>query len=187
MVTISSTESPIHRQAQLKKANVSDAQAISELLNICYRGNEGWTTEAGLVEGDRSTTHSISHMINDKQGIFFKVEQASFHQKQIIACIYLTNKINEINFGSFAVHPNFQGLGLGKIVLNKAEHYARTNFDKKPFSLLVLSNRPELVSYYQRRGYQLISTEHQAFPIHQNVGTPLKDNLFLEKMIKPTP
>ena len=42
----------------------------------------------------------------------------------------------------------------------------------------VLSQRPELLAFYQRRGYQ-VTGETYAFPVEENVGQPLHADIHI--------
>ena len=44
---------------KLELANINDAVRVCELLNLAYRGPEGWTTESALVEGNRCSESDI--------------------------------------------------------------------------------------------------------------------------------
>ena len=111
--------------------------------------------------------------------------------------------------GMFAVHPELQGQGVGNIILQAAETFAARHLqsdkqatdsqatdsqatnsqatDKKParLTMSILSHRPELLSYYQRRGYQLNGNK-MPFPNDGNNGEPKRQDLELlelEKMV----
>ena len=48
------------------KAEVVDAEAIAKLINTAYRGEtsrKGWTTEADILDGLRTTTAEIGKII----------------------------------------------------------------------------------------------------------------------------
>src|ERR1700722_839243 len=55
--------------------------------------------------------------------------------------------------GMFAVRPDLQARGYGKFILSVAENYAISNWNVAYIEMGVLIQRPELVSYYNRRGY----------------------------------
>jgi len=40
-------------------AKISDAEEIQSLVNLAYHGDEGWTRETDLVNGDRATIEEI--------------------------------------------------------------------------------------------------------------------------------
>ena len=51
----------------IKPAQVQDADAISALVNRAYRGESsraGWTTEADLLDGKRTTTGDVLALLN---------------------------------------------------------------------------------------------------------------------------
>ena len=54
-----------------------------------------------------------------------------------------------------ATDPRKQASGIGKKMLNHAEQYAKVNFGNVIYNMSVLSSRPELLSFYERRGYVL--------------------------------
>ena len=49
--------------------------------------------------------------------------------------------------------PDFQSRGYGKFILSVAENYAVNIWDVEYAELNVMIQRPELMSYYNRRGY----------------------------------
>ena len=128
---------------------------------------------------------------------------------ELLGCIGVDMKINagsnqssynkSAYIGMFAVHPELQGQGVGNVILQAAETFAARHLqsdkqatdsqatDKKParLTMSILSHRPELLSYYQRRGYQLNGNK-MPFPNDGNNGEPKRQDLELlelEKMV----
>lgn len=91
---------------------------------------------------------------------------------------------NNAYIGMFAVHPSLQGLGVGNEILQAAETFAGRhlkaddNPHKTRLTMSILSQRPELLAYYQRRGYQL-NGERLPFPEDGNNGEPKLSGLEL--------
>jgi GNAT superfamily N-acetyltransferase len=92
----------------------------------------------------------------------------------------------------FAVHPVLQGQGVGNVILQAAETFASRHLqsnveasDKKParLTMSILSHRPELLSYYQRRGYELNGNQ-MPFPNDGNNGEPKRQDLELLELEK---
>ena len=82
-----------------------------------------------------------------------------------------------------AVRPNLQGLGIGKYLLRQAEHHAAQTMGVTRVNLQVMSMRPELLAFYQRRGFALTGeTEH--FGLVRNAGEPRVEGLVLMTMEK---
>ena len=48
----------------LRQAALEDVDSLLSLLNQCYREDVGWTNEAHLVEGIRTTAQEIEAVIN---------------------------------------------------------------------------------------------------------------------------
>ena len=199
----------------LRQADIEDIDALEQLLNRCYRQTEGWTNEADLVGGIRITQDELASTIaNPKHYLFvypktITGERDGEETGELLGCIGVDMKINagsnqssynkSAYIGMFAVHPELQGQGVGNIILQAAERFAARHLqsdkqatdsqatDKKParLTMSILSHRPELLSYYQRRGYQLNGNKIP-FPNDGNNGEPKRQDLELlelEKMV----
>ncbi len=92
----------------------------------------------------------------------------------------------------FAVHPQLQGQGVGNIILQAAETFAgrhlsssdqQNNQQPSRLTMSILSHRPELLAYYQRRGYQLNGNK-MPFPDDGNNGEPKRQDLELLELEK---
>ena len=165
----------------LVNATMNDVSDVCELLNLSYRGEQGWTTEYGLVSGDRASIEYVSSMImnNDSHVLLYKEEE------KLIASICLEKRSEgDVYIGSFSVRPEYQGLGLGKRVLAAAEQYGAFQLTAKRYVMIVLSGRPELIAFYERRGYSRDGIALD-YPTDLNVGIPIVDNLTLEQLSKP--
>ena len=156
----------------LERAREEDAQAIADLMNKAYRGSEGWTTEQGLVSGERIQVDAVQQDLQDSSKAIF----VAYNLGELLACISV-EKAQECAFiGSFAVDPKYQGMGIGRSVLQQAEEFAVHVFKVNCLKMLLLEQRPELLAYYQRRGY-CRTKEKQGFPTHLNVGELINPQL----------
>lgn len=91
------------------------------------------------------------------------------------------------SIGMFCVHPSIQGQGVGDTLLSAAQTFAQRHLASSSgarICMSVLSERPELLAYYQRRGYQLTGVS-EPFPDDGNNGTPKRDDLCLLELAKP--
>lgn len=102
---------------------------------------------------------------------------------KLVACICVENRKNEAVISLFAVHPDFQGSGMGRQVLQQAENFIRNILQLKQVLIAVISQRPELIAYYERRGY-IRTGLIEDFPVHLDVGTAKVDNLSIEYFSK---
>lgn len=188
----------------LRQAEASDIDALEQLLNRCYRQTEGWTNEADLIGGIRITQDELaSTIVNPKHYLFvypktITGERDGEETGELLGCIGVDMQVNAAGdkkayIGMFAVHPELQGQGVGNVILQAAETFAGRHLqpdeqasDKKParLTMSILSHRPELLSYYQRRGYQLNGNK-MPFPNDGNNGEPKRQDLELLELEKP--
>ena len=194
----------------LRQAKIEDVDALEQLLNRCYRQTEGWTNEADLVGGIRITKDELARTIANPTHYLFVYPKTTTGERdgeetgELLGCIGVDMQVNAAGdkkayIGMFAVHPELQGQGVGNVILQAAETFAARHLlpdkqatdsqasDKKParLTMSILSHRPELLSYYQRRGYQLNGNK-MPFPNDGNNGEPKRQDLELlelEKMI----
>ncbi len=160
-----------------EKAGIDQAQAISDLINLAYRGKTGWTTEAAIIQGDRTSRQEIEAAMMNPNGYFFVVNRLS----TLAACIYIASEKEYAYIGFFSVHPSLQGQGFGSYMLEQAEMFARDSLRAHKFVLFVISQRPELIAFYRSRGYRGTG-QIEAFPSY--LGVPKIAGLTIEYLEK---
>ena len=132
-------------------ATTVDAPAIATLVNSAYRGDssrKGWTTEADLLEGTRTSTEAIHALIEQADTTIMKCVDGD----RIIGCVELRNLHDEMYLGMLTVQPDLQASGIGKLLLKAAEEEARRQHCSKVV-MTVISVRSELIAWYVRHGY----------------------------------
>ncbi len=182
----------------LRQATLDDISALEQLLNLCYRQDKGWTNEADLVSGIRTTQDELLAVINDPKHYFFVYPNTSTGTREgaetgeLLGCIAVQIKTDsEVQsrayIGMFAVHPKLQGKGVGNVILAAAETFVTRHLasDKQPsrLTMSILNHRPELLAYYQRRGYALTGNS-EPFPYDGNNGEPKRQDLQLLELAK---
>jgi ribosomal protein S18 acetylase RimI-like enzyme len=167
----------------ITKATVEDVFILNKLINSAYRGEyskKGWTTEANLLEGKRTTAHELLEIIDHPKKTILKYSE----NNQIIGCILLTEKEDELYLGMLTVSPELQNSGIGKKLLYQAEVLA-VEMGIMKIVLTVISVRTELLSWYNRHGYQDTGAR-EPFPINE-VFSPTTSSalelILLEKRI----
>ncbi len=163
----------------LELAKIKDSKNIANLVNQAYRGDIGWTKEGHLVDGNRISQKQVENIILDKTSHLLITRDNT----DIISCICIEKKEDSAYFGLFAVDPNIQSNGIGKKVLKLAEEYTKEILSLNKIKMVVISQRKELIEYYERRGY-LKTKINQEYPKNLDVGNPKIKGLTIEHLEK---
>ncbi|GBF57352.1 tRNA(Met) cytidine acetyltransferase TmcA [Candidatus Phycosocius bacilliformis] len=167
---------------QIAPARFDDIAAIVGLMQRAYRGEEskkGWTSEADLIDGDRTTPEDIGKVLANPNHHFLVARDAA---GQIIGCAdieWLDDPARSCSFGKFAVEPSLQGSGLGKQLMQAAEAAAVAVFGAHRMTMTVIEGRAELVAFYQRRGYRATGSAVSMADIHHDPSMTRGHNLIL--------
>lgn len=162
----------------IRLAKPEDATDIVSLVNSAYRGQssrQGWTTEADLLDGQRTDESAILGIIEDANSeLLIYVNEMG----RIQGCVQLERHGEKKAYlGMLTVQPLLQNSGLGKLMLNAAEDFVRTKWKLMTIEMTVISLRKELIEWYQRRGYAL-QNETRAFPCsNPRFGIPKRADL----------
>ncbi|WP_369227348.1 GNAT family N-acetyltransferase [Streptomyces sp. R39] len=167
-----------------RDATDADVDVLVALIESAYRGDAsraGWTTEADILEGQRTDPEGVLQVIKAPDGKLLTVEQAG----RVVACCQLEHRGTHAYFGMFAVSPALQGAGLGKAVIAEAERRAREDWGVTEMRMTVISVREDLVAWYERRGYRRTG-EMTPFPYgEERFGIPRRAGLQFELLVKP--
>lgn len=166
-----------------RDALVTDVDAIVGLVESAYRGDvsrQGWTTEADLLDGQRTDPAGVAQIITKPGSRVLLGEQAG----QLLVCCHLEKQGDACYFGMFSVRPTLQGGGVGKQTLAEAERLARDEWKCTKIEMTVISIRDELVAWYERRGYRRTGV-FKPFPYgDERFGIPKRDDLRFELLEK---
>ena len=158
-------------------ASEADVPALVALVNGAYRGagsRAGWTTEADLLDGQRTDAAAISTMLTTPGGSMLTLHAGS----ELCACVHLHNKPDGVCYlGMLSVRPDLQGGGVGRRLLQAAECHARDELAARDIEMTVIDVRTELLAWYERRGYRSTG-ELRPFPYGDpRFGLPRRDDL----------
>jgi ribosomal protein S18 acetylase RimI-like enzyme len=170
-----------------RRAAEADVPAIVALVESAYRGDVsrvGWTTEADLLDGQRTDAQAVAAILRAPGGTLLLAEAAG----QLVACCQLEQRpAAEAYFGMFSVQPGGQGQGVGRQVLAEAERIAHDEWAATSMIMTVLAQRAELIAWYERRGYRRTG-ERRPFPYgDERFGIPRRPDLVFEVLAKPLP
>ncbi|MFE6738060.1 GNAT family N-acetyltransferase [Streptomyces tubercidicus] len=162
----------------------ADVPGLVDLIESAYRGDisrSGWTTEADLLEGQRTDPEGVTAVVRNETGRLLIAERDG----ALIACCQLEHRGDHAYFGMFAVRPELQGGGLGKVIIAEAERTAQDIWGAREMRMTVIRQRTELIAWYERRGYRRTG-ERTPFPYgDERFGIPQRPDLEFELLVKP--
>ncbi|MEZ0494844.1 GNAT family N-acetyltransferase [Sphingomonas sp. IW22] len=144
---------PPEMSFRFRLANRDDIPTLHALVESAYRGDAaraGWTHEADLLDGQRTDLQALSEMLADAdQRIVI-----AMGDDRMAGCVSVQRKPPASAYlGMLTVRPDLQAQGLGRQLMAEAEALARTAFEAAIIEMTVIRQRPELIAYYERRGY----------------------------------
>ncbi len=139
----------------LRPATRADIPALHRLVENAYRGEEakkGWTHEADLLDGQRTDVEALAEVIDDPARVILLACQ----DDALVGCVMLAQQDDGSAYlGMLSVEPGRQAAGLGRDLLASAEADAAARFGASRIEMTVIRQRPELIAWYERRGYAL--------------------------------
>ena len=159
-----------------RPAIAEDVAAVVALVESAYRGDSsrsGWTTEADLLDGQRTDESEIAGLIARDDSLVLVAEM----DHQLVGCCHLERRTGGLAyFGLFAVQPARQGSGIGRAVVDEAERIA-AGWGCTELQMTVIRQRNDLIAWYRRLGYAPTG-ETRPFPYGDGrFGLPRRDDL----------
>jgi SUF system NifU family Fe-S assembly protein len=168
---------------RFRAAQTADVDAIVALVQSAYRGEgskQGWTTEADMLDGQRTDPASVAALLDKPGSVVLLAESDA----GLLACAHVERQDKAGYFGMFSVNPSLQGGGIGRAMLGEAERVARVDWNCEEMQMTVISIRDELIAWYERRGYHRTG-QYKPFPYgDERFGVPKRDDLRFELLVK---
>jgi ribosomal protein S18 acetylase RimI-like enzyme len=166
-------------------ADHGDIAAVVDLVESAYRGDAsraGWTTEADLLDGQRTDADAVAEIVASPGRVMLLAEADGV----LAGCCQLERRPpGQAYFGMFSVRPAAQGQGWGRQILAEAERLAREEWGAATMVMTVLEPRRDLIGWYERRGYRPTG-ESRPFPYgNAKFGIPLQPDLSFIVLEKP--
>lgn len=152
------------------------------MVNAAYRGADGergWTCETDWVDGPRVGYRQVAELLGAGDSWLLVGTLRGY----VTACVHLQHKGTDAHLGMLAVAPKQQAAGLGSSMVHHAERCAQRVLGAQRMVISVLSQRSELIAFYERRGYRRTGSV-AAYPVHLNVGIPKCSDLTVACLTK---
>lgn len=171
---------------KLTVASDADVAAVVSLINLAFRGrgeDAGWSIKEEYIQGTRITEDLLREdMAAKPHATLLLWRQAG---KSLFGCVWMEPKHDGVWYlGSLAVDPRQQKAGLGRKLLEAAEHWAKER-GATEIRMTVVHLRTALIEWYKRRGY-VLTGETKPFPYGDTrYGVPTRDDLYFVVLQKP--
>jgi len=160
-----------------RDATASDIPALHALIESAYRGEAsraGWTTEADLLDGQRTDPEDLASVIADPaQGLL-----TAWRGGRLVGCVLIADRGEGTGyFGMLSVSPTLQGGGVGRRLVETAHATMAERFGARRVRISVFPQRDTLIAWYERLGY-VKTGETLPFPYgNPRFGLPRRDDL----------
>lgn len=166
----------------IRDAVAADIPALHALIQSAYRGEAsraGWTTEADLLDGQRTDPEDLAEILADPgQGLL-----SAWRGEDLIGCILIADRGEGTGyFGMLSVSPTLQGGGLGRRLVTAAHAALADHFGARRVRISVFPHRESLIAWYERLGYRQTG-DTLPFPYgNPRFGLPKRDDLYFVVM-----
>jgi ribosomal protein S18 acetylase RimI-like enzyme len=163
---------------EFTQADDSDVEAIVELVNSAYRGEnskKGWTTEADLLGGQRVDPESIIADLTKDNSVIL-IAQDEEDDDRIVGCVHLEKHLDKCYMGMVTVEPELQNKGIGKMLIEEGQAFAEY-WDCTHIYMTVISARTELLAWYAKLGFQNTGEKRPFHYGNERFGIPKVENL----------
>ena len=163
---------------------IRDRTRAHALVESAYRGDsarKGWTHEADMLGGVRTDREALVEILSDPLQCLL----LAFDDEALIGTVNIADVgAGRAYLGLLSVDPARQASGLGRRLLEVAEQEAKARFGAAALEMTVIRQRPELIAYYERRGYR-VTGEARPFPYgDERFGLPQRPDLIFEVLEK---
>ncbi|WP_369056432.1 GNAT family N-acetyltransferase [Kineococcus terrestris] len=184
------TERPPAPDLRVRPAGHDDVPAVVALVESAYRGEAsraGWTTEADLLDGQRTDEAAVAAVVDAPDAlVLLALDPAD--DGAPVGCCELRAGAGAgaaAYFGMFAVDPARQGRGTGRFLLTAAEAEAVRRWGAGALEMTVIAQRTDLIAWYERLGFRATG-ERRPFPHgDERFGLPRRDDLEFTVLRRP--
>ena len=166
----------------IRDAVPADIQVLHRLIESAYRGEAsraGWTTEADLLDGQRTDPDDLAGILADPEQSLL----TAWRGEELVGCVLIADRGEGTGyFGMLSISPTLQGGGLGRGLVEAAHRALADRFGARRVRISVFPQRETLIAWYVRLGYRPTG-DTLPFPYgNLRFGLPLRDDLYFVVM-----
>lgn len=139
----------MNRGVAVRVATPADVSEIVRVTNAAYR------VEDFFIDGDRTWAADVAEKIGNPECGFLVVDVSS--NNGLAASVYVERRGDRMYFGMLSVAPSHQKTGLGGVLVNAVDSYAR-QAGCTAVEIDVVNLREELPAFYARLGFKATGT-----------------------------
>ena len=133
------------RDILVRNGAAADAGAIAALVN------QAFAVERFFVDGDRTDEAEVRELM--VRGDFLCAEL----EGELVGCVFLERRGQRGYFGMLSVGPTRQGLGIGRLLVDRCEAFFR-RAGCEAVDIKIVHLRSELPPFYRALGYSETGT-----------------------------
>ncbi len=166
----------------IRDAVPADIPALHGLIESAYRGEAsraGWTTEADLLDGQRTDPDDLAGILADPKQTLL----TAWRGEELVGCVRIADRGEGTgDFGMLSVSPALQNGGLGRRLVVAANTILADRFGARRVRISVFPQRDTLIAWYERLGYRM-TADTLPFPYGDpRLGLPKRDDLYFVVM-----
>lgn len=166
----------------IRDATAADIPDLHRLIESAYRGESsraGWTTEADLLDGQRTDPADLADILADPTQALL----SAWREGDLLGCVLIADRGEGTGyFGMLSIRPTLQGGGLGRKLVGAAHAALADRFGARRVRISVLPQRETLIAWYERLGYRR-TPDTLPFPYgNPRFGLPKRDDLYFVVM-----
>ena len=169
-------------ETKIRDGTAADIPDLHRLIESAYRGESsraGWTTEADLLDGQRTDPEDLADILADPKQCLL----TAWHGGDLVGCVLIADRGEGTGYlGMLSIRPTLQGGGLGRRLVETAHAAMADRFGALRVRISVLPQRETLIAWYERLGYRLTG-DTLPFPYgNPRFGLPKRDDLYFVVM-----
>ena len=132
----------------IRVALIEEADEVARIINAAFEVERPFR-----LRGDRTSTEDVRQLMSSGNTFFLAEEN-----RRMVGTVYVRINGQTGYFGMLSVDPTLQRNGIGRALREHAEAFCKQRGCRE-MTLTTGDFRTELLPYYARAGYRVVSTE----------------------------